>query len=370
MKIIDIHAIPIRMPLEQAFDGSTYGMTERCTIITEIVTDEGVTGRTFLGDNRDQQLEVVNMINYTIKSILIGEDPICIEKCWQKLFPLTLRLGNRSQVCAAIAAVDAALWDVLGKACQQPVYKLVGGCRDTVKPIVIGGYYGKDRNIQTLCDEMQEFKEMGYAGAKIKVGGLGPKEDAKRIEAVRKVVGEDFLIACDANQGWTRFEAAEFGQRVKELGIEWFEEPVQWHDYIPGMKYVREKTGLAVTAGQSDFFHDGCRRMIEAEAVDIINYDVSGGSGISDWLKVAKMAEFYQIKMAHHEDPLIAMHLLAGVQFGLYPEYFSELRDPLTPKIVVNQPKIERGAIKVSEAPGFGLEFDEEFIKKYRVDQA
>ncbi|KAF0824970.1 hypothetical protein KIS1582_1172 [Cytobacillus firmus] len=368
MQITNIKAIPIRMPLEHAFDGSTYAMTERCTIISIVETDEGIIGRVFIGDNRDHQHEVVELINTTIKSILLGEDPLCIERCWQKMFRLTIRLGNRAQTCAAIAAVDAALWDLLGKACKQPVYKLVGGFQDSVKPIIIGGYYEKGKTIGALCEEILEYKEMGYAGAKVKVGGLSPKEDAKRIEAIRKSVGEDFIIACDANQGWTRFEAVDFGLSVKELNIEWFEEPVQWHDYIPGMNYVREKTGLPVTAGQSDFFHDACRKMIEAESVDIINYDVSGGSGITDWLKVAKMAELYQIKMAHHEDPLISMHLLAGISLGLYPEYFSQQRDPLTPKIVANQPRIENGEVNVCERPGFGMEFDEDFIAKYRVD--
>ncbi|NLI92128.1 MAG: mandelate racemase/muconate lactonizing enzyme family protein [Peptococcaceae bacterium] len=265
-------------------------------------------------------------------------------------------------------AVDAALWDLLGKACGQPVYKLVGGYRDTVKPIIIGGYYGKGKTMESWCDEFLESKAKGFAGAKIKVGGLAPLEDAKRIHAIRKAVGDDFIIACDANQGWTRFEAVQFGLAVRELNIEWFEEPVQWRDYVPGMRFVREQTGLAVTAGQSDFFHDACREMIEARSVDIINHDVTEGSGITDWLKIAKMAELYEVKMAHHEDPLISMHLLAGISLGLYPEYFSEARDPLTPYILVDQPKIAGGQVKLWDKPGFGMEFNEEFVKKYRVD--
>ncbi|GGE55588.1 mandelate racemase [Pullulanibacillus camelliae] len=369
MKIIDVIATPIRMPLPKVFNGSTYAIKERCTIITEVITDEGVNGRIFLGDNRDQQQHVVDLIHNSIKPLLLEEDPLCIERCWQKMFHLTRRLGNRSLICAAIASVDAALWDLLGKKSQLPVYKLVGGYSDTVKPIIIAGYYENGSDMNRLQNEFLIYKDKGFAGSKVKVGALSPKEDAERIKAIREAVGEDFIIACDANQGWTRFEAVEFGQRVKELNIEWFEEPVQWHDYIPGMKFVRERTGLPVTAGQSDFFHDGCRAMIESGAVDIINYDVSNGSGFIDWLKVARMAEFYQVKMAHHEDPLIAMHLLAGISLGLYPEYFSEERDPLTPRIVINQPTFEAGQVRVSEHPGFGLIFDEEFIQKYRVDQ-
>jgi L-alanine-DL-glutamate epimerase-like enolase superfamily enzyme len=133
------------------------------------------------------------------------------------------------------------------------------------------------------------------------------------------------------------------------------------------MRYVREHSGIAVTAGQADFYHDACRSMIEARAVDIINHDISGGSGMSDWFKIAKMADMYEIKMAHHEDPHLSMHMLAGIRLGLYPEYFSEERDPVTPKILVNQPKIKNGYMTVPDKPGFGCEFDEDFVKKYTV---
>lgn len=226
MKIINIQVIPIRVPLKKAFDGSTYAITERCTTITEVVSDEGINGKIFLGDVRDEQKELIEIINNSIKPILLGEDPLCVERCWQKMFQLTKRLGKRALICSAVASVDAALWDLLGKACGQPVYKLVGGCRDTAKPIIIAGYYGKGKTMEMLCDEFLEIKERGFAGAKVKVGALEPLEDAKRIEAIRKAVGNDFIITCDANQGWTRFEAVKFGLAVKDYNVEWFEEPL------------------------------------------------------------------------------------------------------------------------------------------------
>ncbi|MGP4017450.1 mandelate racemase/muconate lactonizing enzyme family protein [Saccharopolyspora sp. 5N708] len=369
MKIRDVQAIPIRVPLRQQFDAATYAITERCTIVVEVHTDDGPSGRIFIGDNRDQQDAVVTLIHDRLRPVLIGEDPVCVERCWQQMFQLTRSLGNRPLLCSAIAAVDAALWDLAGKVCGQPVYKLVGGCRDAARPIIIAGYYAPGKDLAALRDEFEGIKAQGFAGAKVKVGGVSPQEDARRIEAIRAAVGDDFIIACDANQGWDRFEAVEFGLAVKPLGIAWFEEPVQWHDYVPGMRFVREQTGLSVTAGQSDFFHDACRTMIEQRAVDIINHDISGGSGITDWLKIARMAELYQVRMAHHEDPLLAMHLLAGVPLGLYPEYFSVERDPLTPDIVVEQPAIRDGWVRLGQEPGFGLAFNEDFIGRYRVDR-
>jgi D-galactarolactone cycloisomerase len=371
MKIKSINATPIRIPLQRTFAGATYEIKQRCTIITEIITDDGITGKIFLGDERDRQGEVVNLIKNKLAPILADEDPLCIKRCWHKMLELTRRQGDRAVLCEAIAAVDVALWDLLGKACNKPVYKLIGGFTNNLKPIVITGYYQEDKEdkgLAALCDEIVSLSEEGFAGAKVKVGGLSPLEDVRRIEAIRKSVGQQFILACDANQGWTRFEAVQFGRGVKELGIEWFEEPVQWDDYIGGMKYVRERTGLPVTAGQSEFFHTGCKELLEGEAVDILNYDVSFGPGITDWLSVAKMAELYKIRMAHHEEPLVSMHLLAGSEYGLYPEYFSKARDPLTPQIVINQPKVERGKVELPDRPGFGLEFDDSFVRRYKVD--
>lgn len=367
MKITDIKVTAICVPLSSIYDGATYAVSERRTIITEVITDEGISGRVYTGDIRDQQSEVVGIIENDIKPLIIGEDPLCVERCWQKMFQATKPLFNRALKCSAIAAVDNALWDLLGKACNIPAYKLFGGYTNKVRPIVIGGYYADGKTLEMLCDEMLEYKAQGYAGSKVKVGKLSPLEDAKRIETIRKAAGDDFIITADANQGYSRFQATEFALAVRDLNVEWFEEPVEWPDYIPGMRYVREHSGIAVTAGQSDHFHDACRSMIEQRAVDIINHDISGGCGISDWLKVAKMADMYEIKMAHHEDPHLSMHMLAGIRLGLYPEYFSEERDPVTPRILVNQPKAENGWIVLPEKPGFGCEFDEDFVRKYTV---
>ena len=155
---------------------------------------------------------------------------------------------------------------------------------------------------------------------------------------------------------------------AKDLNLFWFEEPVHWYDEIQGMKYVRQKTGIKVCAGQSEFSYRGCRELVEGEAVDILNFDVSIGGGVTEWMRVARMAETSQIMMTHHEEPLIAMHLMGSIKKGLCPEYFSEIRDPLTPILIEEAPKIEKGWVTISDAPGFGLNFNEEVVNKYRVD--
>jgi D-arabinonate dehydratase len=368
MKISQVKAIPVRMPLAHVFPGSTYEIRERCTIITEIHTDEGHVGRTFLGDNRDTQSHVLKVITDLLTPSIIGEDLFFIERCWHKMFDMTLKQGNRKEIAEAIGAIDTALWDLRGKICNQPVFKLLGGYTDKLQPIVTGGYYTEKNDHGELIDEALQIKENGYAGAKLKVGGLSPLEDAKRIQAVRSAIGDHFLIAVDANQGWSRHEATEFGLAVRELNLAWFEEPVHWYDEIQGMKYVRQQTGIKVCAGQSEFSYRGCRELVEGEAVDILNFDVSIGGGVTEWIRIARMAETFQIYMTHHEEPLISMHLMGSIKGGLHPEYFMEARDPLTPILVTDAPKIENGWLKISDTPGFGLKFNEDVINKYKVN--
>ena len=371
MKITSISAIPIRMPLPRVFSGSTYSMKERCTIVTRIETDEGVVSQTFTGDNRHRQKDLIEIIHTRFAPVLQGEDPSNIERCWQKMFKLTIPNDSRrigvALLFEAIGAIDVALWNLRGIVCNKPVYQLLGGSTDRLQPIIIGGYYEEGKDLAMLGDEIRSYRDQGFAGAKVKVGGLRPAEDVRRIEAVRKAVGEGFIILCDANQGWSRNDAVAFGRGVRDLNIRWFEEPVHWYDEILGMNFVRQHTGLPVAAGQSEFSHRGCRELIEGGAVDVINFDIRGG-GVTEWMKVASMAEMYEIDMAHHEDALISMHMLAAVRLGTYPEYFPDARDPLTPHILLEQPKIENGTVRLPDKPGFGFAFDEAFIKKYRVD--
>jgi D-arabinonate dehydratase len=236
-----------------------------------------------------------------------------------------------------------------------------------LRPIVTGGYYTEGNDHAELIDEVLQTKENGFAVTKIKVGGLSPLEDAKRIEAVRSAVVDDFMIAVDANQGWSRNEAVAFGQAAKDLDLLWFEEPVHWYDEIQGMKYVRRKTGTNVCAGQSEFCARGCRELVEGEAVDMLNFDVSIGGGVTEWIRVARMAETHQVLMTHHEEPLIANHLMGAIKRGLCPEYFSAIRDPLTPILLEGAPEIENGWVKIPDASGFGLTFNEDVIDRYKV---
>ncbi len=367
MRIVDIRTTRLAVPLARVFRGGTYEITARCTIITEVLTDSGIGGCTYAGDERTRQHDIVRIIDTRLKPLLIGQDPLDSERLWDRMFQETIPHGDRGTILQAIAAVDIALWDIKGKAAGLPVHKLLGGYHDRLPAIVIGGYYEDDKGIDGLIAEMVGYRDQGLAGVKMKVGRIDVREDAERVREVRHAVGEQFMIACDANQAWTPEQAIEFCRLVEPYHIRWLEEPCHWYDDLAGMRRVRERSGVPVTAGQSEITKYGCETLVRGGAVDILNVDVSHAGGITEWRKIAAMAEMAGVAMAHHEEPHISQHCMGAIKLGLYPEYFSEARDPIGWNLLKNPPSFKDGCVSISQAPGFGLELNEGFIEQHRA---
>lgn len=369
MRITSVENIPIEIPLTKNFGGSTYAVLKRCTIITRIRTDEGFTSEVYNGDNRDHARAIIEIIQKELAPLIIGEDPRHIERLWERMYPITYPIRDRKLAMEAIACVDTALWDLLGKTCHTSVWTLLGGYRSALPIISIGGYYDEGKTLADLAKEMEWLKRAGMAGCKVKVGGLSAEEDAQRVAAAREGAGKDFILAVDANRGWSVDEAIRFSRLVEHLDIVWFEEPCHWHDDAYMMAQVRQATKIPVNAGQSEVTSHGVRRLLAAGAVGYVNFDASEAGGITEWRKVAAMCAVHGVKMAHHEEPQIAVHMLAAVPHGTYVECFANPeRDPVWQHMIANRPALKNGNIEVPTGPGFGLILDESVIKKYRID--
>ncbi|MBZ5562193.1 MAG: mandelate racemase/muconate lactonizing enzyme family protein [Acidobacteriia bacterium] len=376
MKITQIKAIPLVRSLPEPFLGGTYRITSRNTLVTEVHTDTGIVGQVFGGDEDKYQQEIAAVIETRLAPLLIGEDPRDVEKHWERMFRAdpglenrglhTLDLANKAILMQAISAVDIALWDVIGKTFSTPVYKLLGGYRAKVPVIGIGGYYGKGKGDRELIAEMEGYRRDGLAGVKLKVGRADVQEDVRRVRIVREALGDDFVIACDANQAWTPEQAIRFARLAENLNVRWLEEPVQWYDQLRGLRLVRQKTAIPVVAGQGEISRFGCRDLILNEAVDILNVDVTLSGGITEWRRIAAMAGMFHIGMAHHEEPQVAIHLLASVPHALYVEIFpNPERDPMWFELPLRQPRIKDGFMEVPQTPGLGIDLNPEVIRKY-----
>jgi len=366
LRIESIETIPIIAPLAREFKGSYYRMTQRATLIVRVHTADGLVGEVYVGDEDKTLLEIEHIVLDEIAPRLIGQDALAIERCWDLAYPATFDiLRDRRLGLVALAGVDGALWDLFGKAVDQPLWRLWGGYRNTVEMIAIGGYYGDP--LGTTAEEIAQYKELGLAGIKFKVGGRTPEIDAARVMAARDAAGSDFIIAIDANQGYCVPDAIDLSRRLDGMDIRWFEEPVSWHNDRRGMRDVRSRGPLAVCAGQSEVSASGCRDLMEAGAIDVCNFDASWSGGPTVWRRVAALAHAYDVKMGHHEEPQVSSHLIASQSHGTVSECFHPDRDPFWWNLIANRPALVNGAITLSDAPGFGWDLNWDYIDQYRV---
>jgi D-galactarolactone cycloisomerase len=278
-----VEVVPVRVPLKRVFRGSKYSMDSRCTLITRIRTREGIVGEAYNGDEPETQAQIARIIVEELGPLLAGREIPAQAALWNALLPPTFDiLRDRRLVIMAIAAVDSAAWDATGRALGVPLWRLWGGSRSSLPIIAIGGYYDED-----IPTEMADYRRLGIAGCKFKVGGRTPEEDADRLRAARAAAGPDFVLMADANQAWTLAEAIRFGRLVEDLDVRWLEEPVRWANDRLDLAALRAKVPIPITAGQSETTASGARDLITSGAIDVCNFDASWGGGPSVWLRVA-----------------------------------------------------------------------------------
>jgi D-galactarolactone cycloisomerase len=370
LRIEAIETIPVRIALDRTYRGSYYQMPNRCTIVTRLSTADGVVGEVYNADtDGDEQAEIITIIDREIAPLVIGRSAFDYQEIWQLMSTVTRdQLRDRRLAMQAIASIDTAVWDTIGKALGQPLYRLWGGFRDAVPMIGIGGYY-EEPGFPTIEQEVETFVGHGMVGMKFKIGGRSPEEDATRLERAVKAAPEGWVFMVDANQGYTPRQAIRFTQLVADLvELRWFEEPCQWPTHQLGMRDVRN-TGVPVAAGQSEISHAGMRELFVAGAVDVSNFDASWGGGPTEWLRVAATAMAFNVELGHHEEAHISAHLLASQPHGTYVEAFHIERDPIFWNMLANRPDLEDGMFQLPSGPGFGWQLDWDFIERHRVDR-
>lgn len=368
LEIIGIETVALRAPLGRRFAGSAYSMLNRCTIVVRLATADGVVSEIYVGDTDDEQDVIVRIIHDELAPRILGRSARDPEGAWRAMEPSTNNiLRDRGLALQAIAAVDTAIWDVLGRAVGLPIHRLWGATTDALPLSVIGGYYHLD--LEETGAVLAGYREQGFAGCKFKVGGRSPAEDAERVRVARAAVGPDFTLMVDANQGYDRREAVEFGRLIEGLDVYWFEEPCRWTNDRLWMRDVRLQTGLQVCAGQSEVTLVGLRGLVAESAIDISNFDASWAGGPTVWRKAAGLCEAYGVRLGHHEEPQVAAQLLASVMGHEFLECFDEERDPFFWRLSDLSDGFRDGAFHLFDRPGFGITLDQEYVARHTVSR-
>ena len=306
-----------------------------------------------------------------LQDLVIGEDPFCPEKIYDKIFKLTdTRMSSekgwsREALIRISAALDIACWDLVGKAANIPLYKLFGGYRNKVPVYVTCAYYRDGKDEIELRDELKKLIDIGHQSFKVKVGGLSIKEDAKRLETIRNEIGNQKDLMIDVNRAWDLKTAIEGVEEFKKFNPIWIEEPVRWEDDRRNLKLLSKQTDIPLSGGESEITIYGCRSMIEEEAIQILQFDCTMFGGFTNGKKLSALCEINHIDIAPHHDCYIHAPLVAASPSGRIVESFDDERDPLQSELFENQHKMSNGWIYLNENPGLGFDISEAALKKF-----
>ena len=361
MKIINIRTEAYRWPRPKPITNGKHTYTHSGLGLVHIETDEALTGIGLGGTGA-----IGNAVIEHLKPLLIGEDPIDVERLWHSMWVPKL-IGRRGLTTRVISAIDIGLWDLRAKAARMPLYKLLGGYRDRVPAYIAGGYYVEGKGLPELAAEMGEYVSWGARAVKMKVGALSIPEDAARVKAVRDAVGPDVKLLIDANCAYRYYEAIRFARAVEPYDPFWFEEPVAPDNY-DGFRKLAAQTTIPIASGENEYTRYGFRDLIATGAVPILNADAKVLGGVTEFMKVAALAQAYDLDIAPHGSQEIHVHLVAAIANGLLLEFYPQQFDPMWGQIYTDTLQLNRdGTVSLPDGPGIGVSPNYEALAPYRV---
>jgi L-alanine-DL-glutamate epimerase-like enolase superfamily enzyme len=334
-------------------------------VVTEIETDDGITGYGMTGGPAPQSIAA--FINHQARDLLLGQDPMLTERIWQQMFRTYNQRYLTGVWSSGMSAVDIALWDIKGKAFGMPVWRLLGGAQNPVPAYVTFGLAAYDD--ERLVGAAKHWAGLGHDKLKMVVGVTGnsqdPEADARRVASVRDAIGPDVQLMFDANYLMSYHHALRLCKLVEPLNITWFEEPVYGNDVML-LADLRRATTIPVAAGQNEGHRFRHRELLMHRAVDILQPNVVSVGGYTEAVKVAGMAQAFNIPIANGGAwPCHNMHLQAGMSNGWRVE-FHYLSWMMYEAVCQSIPQPEKGWVTVPETPGLGLDPKPGIIQEYR----
>lgn len=361
MKITSVETHVVRLPAEEPLAGgpATPNATRDFVTLT-LGTDQGIQGIgiTFFGG---ALIRTLRHAVDTLAQLTVGEDPLRVEAIVAKLRAAAGPSGPAGIFTLALSAIDIALWDIRGKSVNQPVARLIGGYRDKV-PTYASGALMRFFPLAHVEKAAAWLKEKGFRQMKTQLAlpdPTNPEIEVERIRVIREAVGYEVDLMCDINQRWDVRQAISIGKRVDEYRLFWLEDVVACDDY-PGLAAVTAALSTPVAAGEYVWGTVPFRHMLEARSVDIVMVDMLRAGGITQWVKIAGMAEAFNLPIVNHLCPEISVHLVAAVPNGLTVEYM-----PWSSRLFKEVPQPVNGQLTVPDKPGLGLEFDRDVLKRY-----
>src|SRR5262252_8558081 len=363
MKISRIRPQIVALPADEPLAGAAENPSGTRPIVTlQMETDEGVTGLgvTYFGGALTGTLRsAVDELG----GLIVGDDPLRVEAVVAKLRTAAGSAGPGGIFHLALSALDMALWDIRGKALNLPLWKLLGGARERV-PTYASGALMRGLSLDRVVGAAATLKGKGFREMKTQLalpGETTPSKEVERVRRVREAIGPDIKLMCDINQRWRVEQAIDIGRRVEDAGVSlfWLEDVTTADDY-PGLARINAALATPICGGELVYGIVPFRHMIEARSVDYVMIDLVRVGGITQWLKVAGMAEAFNLPVVSHVIPEIHAHLVAAVPNGLTVEYMGWML-----RLFEGVAALDNSEIVLPDRPGLGLTFNMETVQRF-----
>jgi L-rhamnonate dehydratase len=341
-------------------------------LIVEVFTDAGIVG---IGNAALAPRITKQMIDLYLKPLLLGKDPFDYEFLWQHMYRQTMAFGRKGIAMVAISAIDIALWDVMGKATRQPVFKLLGGRTKPKIPVYASRLYSQP--LAELAAEAAQYKAQGYRAMKLRFGwgpldgAAGMQHNVALVGTVRHVIGDEIDLMADAYMGWTLDYARRMLPLLESFNLRWLEEPVIPDD-IGGYAALKALGRIPIAGGEHEHTIYGFRQLLEAQAVDYIQFDTNRVGGITQARKVQALAESFSVPVVPHAGQMHNFHVVMSSLNSPLAEFFPvvdvEIGNELFWYIFDGEPTPVDGYIDLrDDVPGLGITIKEESLSQFSI---
>jgi L-alanine-DL-glutamate epimerase-like enolase superfamily enzyme len=316
---------------------------------------EGV-GYAFAFD-RDDAATLASLIA-NLGTQLVGSNALAPVANWRRLWQSLTFLGQSGAGSSAMAAIDIALWDILGKVAGLPLYRLLGAARESIPSYGSGGSLAQDT--AALVAEMEGYVAAGHRAVKFKLGH-GKSRDVERLAAVRSAVGNEVRIIVDGNQQWTGKEALAMADALAPYEPWWLEEPIAASN-LTAYAELRAASRIPIATGETNFGAGEFDRMLALRAADIVMPNLQRVGGITPWRSIAAACDLRDVPIASHVYAEFNVHLLCSIPNALTLEMV-----PWWPRLFVETLAIDDGMVRPPQGPGLGLTLDTTQVERHAV---
>jgi L-alanine-DL-glutamate epimerase-like enolase superfamily enzyme len=360
MPISRVEAWTVRLPLSRPVTFGAVRFSERDYAVVRLTDDDGVEG---FGYGLARGAPIAATVQ-ALAPRIVGADASLVERVWLELYESLVTQGQNGAAARALSLVDIAMWDLRARRAKLPLYRMLGGWRDTVMASVGGGYFREMRPREEIREELSEYVRRGFQHIKVPAGGLTPAEEEAWLADVRGAIGSNVALAVDAHWSWRDVVSARrVLERLDQFSLDWVEDPL-WPEHLAAARELRRhvKTPIAIGDEQSGrwFFHN----LAEAHAADIWRVDVTTVGGFTEFRRVAALASVWGVPISTHIYPEIHIHCAASDPTVIGVEYTDPEADIDLSHTFVSEPLVPRnGVVTAPTAPGLGFDLDWELIR-------